>query len=273
MTFVELLKVVLIGVVEGITEWLPISSTGHMILLNEWIKLQVSEAFWAFFLVAIQLGAIFAVIVLFWTRLFPFDFRKKSSFIKKDIMVLWGKIFVATLPAAVAGILFDDWLDAHLYGATTVSVALIAYGIWFIYLERDHERTFPVQNVSEITWRMAVFIGLFQVLALIPGTSRSGSTIIGGMLAGASRPAAAEFTFYLAIPVMAGASLLKLLKFGFVFTGTELAILLLGMTTAFVVSIASIRLLLNYVRNRDFKAFGFYRIALGACVLAYFYFA
>lgn len=273
MDFGEILKVILIGAVEGITEWLPVSSTGHMILLNEWIQLQVSEAFWAMFLVVIQLGAILAVAVIFWKQIFPFSLQKGGPFIKKDIMVLWSKILIAVLPAALVGIPLEDWMDEHFYNYKAVSVALIAYGIWFLFLERDRERTFPIQKVSDITWKTALGIGLFQILALIPGTSRSGSTIIGGMLLGASRTAAAEFTFYLAIPVMAGASLLKLLKFGPAFSGSELGVLLLGMAVAFLVSLASIRFLMAYVRNHDFKVFGYYRIVLGVAVLGYFLFA
>lgn len=281
MAPVEILKAILIGIVEGITEWLPVSSTGHMILLNEWVKLQVSESFWEFFLVAIQLGAILAVVVLFWQNIFPFRFgrksgeegEKESGFIKKDIVGLWGRIAIAAAPAAVAGLLLDDWLDEHLYGPTTVAMALIAYGIWFLFLERKQDRVFSIEKAADIPWKTALVIGLFQVLALIPGTSRSGATIIGGMLAGASRPAAAEFTFYLAIPVMAGASLLKLLKVGVAFSGQELAILAAGSVTAFIVSMGAIGFLMRYVRNHDFKVFGIYRIALGLCVLTYFYFA
>lgn len=281
MAPVEILKAILIGIVEGITEWLPVSSTGHMILLNEWVKLQVSESFWEFFLVAIQLGAILAVVVLFWQKIFPFRFGRKSGeegenasgFIKKDIVGLWVRIAIAAAPAAVAGLLLDDWLDEHLYGPTTVAVALVAYGIWFLFLERKQDRVFSIEEAADIPWKTALVIGLFQVLALIPGTSRSGATIIGGMLAGASRPAAAEFTFYLAIPVMAGASLLKLLKVGVAFSGQELAILAAGSVTAFIVSMGAIGFLMRYVRNHDFKVFGIYRIALGLCVLAYFYFA
>ncbi|MDD3864222.1 MAG: undecaprenyl-diphosphate phosphatase [Eubacteriales bacterium] len=266
----EILKVILIGIVEGVTEWLPVSSTGHMILLNEWIQLRVSDAFWDMFLVVIQLGAILAVVVIFWKRIFPFSFQKGESFVKKDIMMLWGKILIATTPAALVGIPLEDWMDEHFYNYKAVSVALIVYGIWFLFLERDRERTFPIRKVTDITWKTALGIGLFQILALIPGTSRSGSTIIGGMLLGTSRTAAAQFTFYLAIPVMMGASLLKLLKFGFSFTGPELAVLLLGMVVAFVVSLASIRFLMNYVKHHNFKVFGYYRIVLGLAVLGYF---
>lgn len=266
----EILKVILIGIVEGITEWLPVSSTGHMILLNEWIQLRVSDAFWDMFLVVIQLGAILAVVVIFWKRIFPFSFQKGESFVKKDIMMLWGKILIATVPAALVGIPLEDWMDEHFYNYKAVSIALIVYGIWFLFLERDRKRTFPIRKVTDITWKTALGIGLFQILALIPGTSRSGSTIIGGMLLGTSRTAAAQFTFYLAIPVMMGASLLKLLKFGFSFTGPELAVLLLGMAVAFVVSLASIRFLMNYVKHHNFRVFGYYRIVLGLAVLGYF---
>lgn len=269
----EILKAILIGVVEGITEWLPISSTGHMILLNEWISLQVSEAFWDFFIVAIQLGAIMAVVLHYWNVLFPFSFRKGEPFFKRSVWERWGKIFIAMLPAAIVGIPTDDWIDEHLFHYKTVALALIVYGIWFLYLERDRARRFSVEGVEDLPWKTALLIGLFQVLALIPGTSRSGSTIIGAMILGVNRPAAVEFTFCLAVPVMAGASLLKLLKFGFVFTAEELAILSAGMVTAFAVSLLSIRFVLRYVQRHDFKVFGWYRIALGLAVLSYFHFA
>jgi undecaprenyl-diphosphatase len=272
MQFIELLKVLLIGIVEGVTEWLPISSTGHMILLNEFIKLDVTAEYWEMFRVVIQLGAILAVVVIFWNKLFPFSFKKKESFIKKDIVTLWFKIIAAILPAAVVGIPLDDWMDEHLYNYGVVSVALIVYGIWFIFLERDGRHSEPgITHISQITYKAAIGIGLFQVLSLIPGTSRSGSTIIGGMILGASRTVAAEFTFYLAIPVMFGASLIKLLKFGFDFSGSEMLTLAVGMLTAFAVSLATIKFLMNYVKTHSFKIFGYYRILLGACVLAYFF--
>lgn len=273
MEFIEFLKAIFIGIVEGITEWLPISSTGHMILVNEFIQLNVTESFWEMFRVVIQLGAILAVVVIFWNKIFPFSFKKGEPLIKKDIFLLWFKIIVATLPAALIGIPLDDWMDVHLYRYEVVAVALIVYGIWFIFLEKGNaSKTFTINDVSQISYKTALGIGLFQVLSLIPGTSRSGSTIIGGMLLGTSRTVAAEFTFYLAIPVMFGASLLKLLKFGFAFSSYELIIMVLGMLTAFLVSLASIRFLMRYVKTHDFKWFGIYRIVLGVVVLLYFFF-
>jgi len=269
----ELLKAAFLGVVEGITEWLPISSTGHMILVNEFVKLDVSEEFWNMFLVVIQLGAILAVVVIYWNKIFPFSFKKGEAFIKKDIFQMWFKIIVGVLPAAIVGIPLDDFMEEHLSNYQVVSIALIVYGIVFIVLEnRNKGKTFEITDMSQMTYGTALKIGCFQVLSLIPGTSRSGSTIIGGMLSGASRTVAAEFTFYLAIPVMFGASFLKLLKFGFDFTALEAGILAVGMIVAFGVSIIAIRFLLSYIRKYDFKAFGWYRIALGALVLGYFAF-
>lgn len=273
MDFIELIKVIVIGIVEGVTEWLPISSTGHMILVNEFIQLRVSNAFWEMFRVIIQLGAILAVVVIFWNKIFPFSLKKGEPHIKKDIFVLWTKIIVATLPAALIGIPLDDWMDAHLYRYEVVAVALIVYGVWFIFLEKGNEdKGFIIKDVSQLTYKTVLGIGLFQVLSLVPGTSRSGSTIIGGMLLGTSRTVAAEFTFYLAIPVMFGASLLKLWKFGFIFSSTELLIIVVGMLTAFLVSLGTIRFLMNYVKTHDFKLFGVYRIVLGVVVLLYFFF-
>lgn len=268
----DLIKAVIIGIVEGITEWLPVSSTGHMILVNEFVKLNVSEEFWKFFLVVIQLGAILAVVVLFWNKIFPFSFKKGDPIIRKDVWMTWFKVVVAIIPATVVGIPLDDWMDEHFYNYKVVAITLILYGIWFLFLEKKgkHEK-YRVQKVEDISFKTAFGIGLFQVLSLIPGTSRSGSTIIGGMMLGTSRPVAAEFTFWLSIPVMAGASLLKLLKFGFHFTGTELAILGAGCISAFLVSLASIRFLMSYVRSHDFRVFGAYRIILGAVVLLYFF--
>lgn len=272
MEFVEWFKVVIIGIVEGVTEWLPISSTGHMILVNEFIQLDVTQDYWEMFRVVIQLGAILAVVVMFWGKIFPFSFKKGESFIKKDIFTLWFKIIVAVIPAAVVGIPLDDWMDAHLYNYWVVSVALILYGVWFIFLERNsNDREFAITQVSQISYKAAFGIGLFQVLSLIPGTSRSGSTIIGGMILGMSRTVAAEFTFYMAIPVMFGASLIKVLKFGFDFSQNQAVILIVGMLTAFLVSVATIRFLMNYVKTHDFKVFGYYRIVLGITVLAYFF--
>ncbi|MBQ8591068.1 MAG: undecaprenyl-diphosphate phosphatase [Firmicutes bacterium] len=267
----ELLKAAFLGVVEGITEWLPISSTGHMILVNEFVKLNVSEEFWNMFLVVIQLGAILAVVVIYWNKIFPFSFKKGESFIKKDIFQMWFKIIVGVLPAAIIGIPLDDFMEEHLSNYQVVSIALIVYGVVFIVMEnRNKGKRFEITDMSQMTYGTALKIGCFQVLSLIPGTSRSGSTIIGGMLSGASRTVAAEFTFYLAIPVMFGASFLKLLKFGFSFTAMEVSILAVGMIVAFGVSILAIRFLMGYIKKYDFKAFGYYRIVLGALVLGYF---
>lgn len=271
MNIVEILKAVLFGIVEGVTEWLPISSTGHMILLEELVKLNVSEEFWSMFLVVIQLGAILAVVVLYWNRLFPFHFREKPV-IQKDIFLMWFKILFACIPAAIVGILFDDAIDALFYNYQTVALMLILFGIFFLIAEnRSRGRKPAVNSVSEIRWSTAFWIGMFQLIAAVfPGTSRSGATILGGILLGLSRTAAAEFTFFLAVPVMAGAGLLKLVKFGFAFTGTELAILLVGMAVAFAVSILVIRFLMSYIQKNDFKVFGWYRIVLGILVLLFF---
>jgi len=268
----EFLKVILIGIVEGITEWLPISSTGHMILLEEFVRLNVSEEFLEMFNVVIQLGAILAVVVLFFPKLWPFC-SPRNGWIKKETWMLWFKVLVAVLPAAAIGIPFDDTLDALFYNYQTVAVTLIIYGILFIIVEDYNKKRRPrVTSFEDLTFPMAVFIGVFQVLALIPGTSRSGATILGGVLLGASRYIAAEFSFFLAIPVMFGASLLKLVKFGFAFSGSELAILLVGMATAFIVSILAIKFLMGYIKKNNFKSFGYYRIILGILVLVYFMF-
>lgn len=271
MNFMELLKAVILGIIEGITEWLPISSTGHMILADEFIKLNMSEEFKEMFFVVIQLGAIIAVIVLFWNKLFPFSFQKNTSFVKKDIMSLWGKVIVAALPAAVIGIPFEDKIDKMFYNYKVVALTLIIYGILFIIIEnRKKDAVFQIQNMSQLTYKVALYIGLFQVLSLIPGTSRSGATIVGAMLVGTSRTVAAEFTFFLAIPVMFGASFLKLLKFGLAFTSGEFIILITGMVVAFLVSVLAIKFLMDYVKKHDFKVFGYYRIVLGLVVLLYF---
>lgn len=268
----EFLKVIFIGIVEGITEWLPISSTGHMILVEEFIHLNVTDEFLEMFNVVIQLGAILAVVVLFFPKLWPFCSPEKG-WIKKDTWMLWFKVLVAVLPAAVIGIPFDDQLDAMFYNYQTVAVTLILYGILFIVVENHNRgRKAKVKRFEDLTWSMAIFIGVFQILALIPGTSRSGATILGAILLGCSRYIAAEFSFFLAIPVMFGASLLKLVKFGFAFTGAELMILLVGMVTAFIVSILSIKFLMGYIKKNDFKSFGYYRIGLGILVLIYFIF-
>lgn len=268
---IEILKAVLFGIVEGITEWLPISSTGHMILLDEFVSLNVSEEFLEMFLVVIQLGAILAVVVLFWDKIFPFDFKKKP-FIKKDIFDLWFKILAACIPAAVIGLAFDDVFDALFYNPTCVAIALIVFGIAFIVIESRNKNISPrIESLGQITYKTALVIGVFQLIAAIfPGTSRSGATIVGALLIGVSRTVAAEFTFFLAIPVMLGASLLKLVKFGFAFTGYELTILFVGMVVAFLVSVLVIRFLMGYIKKHDFKIFGWYRIVLGALVLLYF---
>ncbi|MCL2253669.1 MAG: undecaprenyl-diphosphate phosphatase [Lachnospiraceae bacterium] len=279
----DIIKAVVFGIVQGITEWLPISSTGHMILLEEFIKFEgITERFWEMFLVVIQLASIMAVVVLFWPKIFPFggktpDNLKASgvlSYVKPDILNLWGKILVACVPAAIVGFLFDDFFESLFYNAVGVSIALIFFGIVFIVIENKNEGRVPkINSLTEITYHTAIIIGIFQLIAAVfPGTSRSGATIIGALLIGVSRTIAAEFTFFLAIPVMAGASLLKLVKFGLSFTSTEAAILLVGMAVAFFVSIIVIRFLLNYIRKNNFKIFGYYRIILGAVVLGYFYF-
>ena len=272
--FMELLKAALFGVVEGITEWLPISSTGHMILLNEFVHMDVEEDFWNMFLVVIQLGAILAVVLLFWNKIFPFDFTKKGKeILRKDIWDMWFKIVAACIPAAVVGVFFDEILERYLYNPFTVAVMLILFGAGFLLIENRNRGKKPrIDSLQAIGYREAVLIGLFQLIAAIfPGTSRSGATILGGLMIGVSRTVAAEFTFFLAIPVMLGASLLKLVKFGFDFTGTEAAILAAGMVLAFAVSMAVIRFLMDYIRRHDFKVFGWYRIVLGALVLVYFF--
>ena len=271
ISIIEILKTILFGIVEGITEWLPISSTGHMILLNEFVKLDVSEEFWEMFLVVIQLGAILAVVLLFWNKIFPFRFKEKPV-IRIDIFVLWFKILVACIPAAVIGLAFDDVFDALFYNPTCVAVALIVFGIAFIVIENRNKNMSPkITELQQITFQTAFMIGVFQLLAAVfPGTSRSGATIVGALLIGVSRTVAAEFTFFLAIPVMLGASLLKIVKFGFDFTGAELTVLLVGMVSAFVVSVVVIRFLMGYIKKHDFKVFGWYRIILGAAVLLYF---
>lgn len=271
MEFIEILKAIILGIIEGITEWLPISSTGHMILADEFIQLNTSDAFKEMFFVVVQLGAIMAVVVLFWNKLFPFSLKDKKLEIKKDIFDLWFKVIVAALPAAVIGLLFDDMLNAIFYNYQTVALMLIIYGILFIIVENRNKNRVPkVETLEALTYKTALMIGLFQVLALIPGTSRSGATIIGAILIGTSRFVASEFTFFLAIPVMVGASLLKLLKFGLAFTASELTILLVGMFVAFIVSVLAIKFLMGYIKKHDFKAFGYYRIVLGIIVLAYF---
>lgn len=295
MNIIEWLKVILLGIVEGITEWLPISSTGHLILVDEFVKLQQSEAFMEMFNVVIQLGAILAVVVLYWDKLWPFHRKKdyEQSFFKKeptnkaakclhsfcnhycymDKIILWFKIVLACVPAMIIGLPFDDWFEEHFHNATVVAIMLIVYGILFIVIENyNKKRTARIESLGSLSFKDALLIGVFQVLSLIPGTSRSGSTIIGGILLGTSRELAAEFTFFLAIPVMFGASFIKLLKFGLAFTGIELAVLIVGMVVAFVISILAIKFLMGYIKKHDFKVFGWYRIVLGILILGYFYF-
>ncbi|MEF9875833.1 MAG: undecaprenyl-diphosphate phosphatase [Gordonibacter sp.] len=301
----EALKAFLLGIVEGITEWLPISSTGHMILVDEFVKLQVSDEFLALFLVVIQLGAIMAVLILYFHKLNPFSPRK-TSVEKKSTWRLWGMVLIGCIPAAIIGILFDDWVNEHFYNKVTVAAMLILYGIVFIVLERRNRRrlreaeatlalpharharvsneliaqdaeaaVFKITSVDDIDWKTALKIGAFQVLAIIPGTSRSGATIIGGMLAGCSRTAATEFTFFLAIPIMFGWGLVKALKFiaaGLAMTTTEIVVLAVGILTAFVMSVVAIKFLMGYIKKNDFTAFGWYRIVVGVLVLAYFAF-
>lgn len=270
MEFIEILKVIIIGIVEGITEWLPISSTGHMILVDEFIRLNMSSAFKEMFLVVIQLGAIMAVVVLYFNKLLPFSVHPKLK-IKNNIVTLWLKIIVACVPAAVIGLLFDEKIDALFYNYQTVAVTLILYGILFIVIENYNKNRRPkIKYLAQLGYSTALMIGVFQLLSLIPGTSRSGATILGAILLGTSRTVAAEFTFFLAIPVMFGASLLKLVKFGLLFTSSELIILFTGMLVAFVVSIIAIKFLIGYIKKHDFKVFGWYRIVLGIVVLLYF---
>ncbi|SEH36701.1 undecaprenyl-diphosphatase [Ruminococcus flavefaciens] len=277
----EIIKTIILGIVEGITEWLPISSTGHLILVGEFLKLDKSDEFKEMFDVVIQLGAIMAVVVIFWKKLWPFGKKdnqhplNKSPFgqmVKTDIFQMWFKVLVACVPAAVIGYLTEDWVDKHFYNPWTVAIALIVFGIAFIIVENWNKgRKAKINTIAELTYKAAFIIGIFQLIAAIfPGTSRSGATIVGALLIGVSRTVAAEFTFYLAVPVMFGASLLKLVKFGFDFTGSELAVLLVGMVVAFLVSVFVIKFLMDYIKKHDFKVFGWYRIVLGILVLAYF---
>lgn len=278
----EIVKAVILGVIEGITEWLPVSSTGHLILADESLSLNMSEEFIEMFNVVIQLGAILAVVVLFWPKLWPFQNDPEAArgetgakalvdrFCRKDVWVMWFKVLVAILPAMVIGLPLDDWMTGHLHNPPVVAAMLILYGVFFLLIEQRRYRP-RIKRIAKLDYKTALGIGLFQVLSLVPGTSRSGATILGAMLLGTSRTVAAEFTFFLAIPVMFGASLIKVLKFGFAFTGFELAVLGVGCVVAFVVSMLSIRFLMNYVKKHDFKVFGWYRIVLGVLVLAYFF--
>lgn len=267
----EILKVILFGIVEGITEWLPVSSTGHMIILDEFIKLDCTQEFLEMFLVVIQLGAIMAVVILFWNKIFPFQFKDKTKpVIEMDKIMLWVKIVVACIPAAVVGLLFDDVFEALFYHAIPVALALIIFGVAFIVIERRNKGAkAKIKTLDDITFKTALIIGVFQLIAAIfPGTSRSGATIIGALLIGVSRSVAAEFTFFLAIPVMFGASLLKIVKFGLSFTAIEAGMLLLGMVVAFAVSVFVIKFLMDYIKKHDFQVFGWYRIILGVIVIA-----
>ena len=272
LDFVEMLKVIFLGIVEGITEWLPISSTGHMLLVDEFIRLDMTDSFKEMFFVVIQLGAILAVVLLFWKKMFPFQFKDKTQLVvRKDIFSLWFKVVAACIPGAVVTLLFDDYVDAHFHTPLVIAIALIFYGFAFILIENwNKKRKVRVESLNDITYQTAFLIGLFQVLAIIPGTSRSGATIIGALLIGVSRVAAAEFTFFLAVPVMFGWSLIKLIKFGFAFSTQELCALGLGCVVAFAVSVVVIRFLMGYIKKHDFKVFGWYRIILGAIVLGYF---
>ena len=282
---IEFFKAFLFGIVEGITEWLPMSSTGHMILLNEFIKLDVSDDFYSMFEVVIQLGAIMAVVVLFWNQIFPFRMPKRRrrrrrrrqesglmQYVKMDIIILWCKILIACIPAAVIGLLFNEEFERLFYNYPCVALALIIFGVAFIIVEENHKgKPARINSLDELSYKTVFLIGIFQLIAAIfPGTSRSGATIVGALILGVSRTVAAEFTFFLAIPVMFGASLLKLVQFGFHFTGNEIALLLIGMVTAFVSSMFIIRFLMGYIKKHDFKVFGYYRIVLGCIVLLYF---
>ncbi len=269
LSFIEILKVVFLGIVEGITEWLPISSTGHMLLVDEFITLDMSDEFKDMFFVVIQLGAILAVVLLFWKKMFPFQFKDKSKpIVIKKTFSLWMKVVVACIPGAVVTLLFDDYIEAHLHTPLVISLALIIYGIAFIIIEAWNKKRVPTtKRVEDISYWTAFLIGLFQVLSIIPGTSRSGSTIVGALLIGVSRVAAAEFTFFLAVPVMFGLSAIKVLQFGFSFTSAELVVLIVGSLVAFLVSVLVIKFLMGYIKKHDFTAFGWYRIILGIVVI------
>ena len=273
LTLIELIKVIIIGIIQGITEWLPISSTGHMILADELLRLNVSDAFMEMFRVVIQFGSILAVVVLYFHKLNPFA-PSKSDVQKRQTWRLWFKVIVGIIPAGIVGVLFDDWLNDHLYNYVTVAVALIVYGVAFIVIEKIRKGKTPrVDSVDRLDYKTALGVGCFQTLSLIPGTSRSGSTILGAMILGMSREAAAEFSFFMAIPVMLGASLLKMLKFGFSFTSSELIVLIVGVLIAFVVSVAAIKFLTSFIKKHSFAVFGWYRIILGAIVLGAFIFS
>lgn len=273
MEFIEIIKAIILGIIEGITEWLPISSTGHMILVDQFLQLGMSPEFKEMFFVVIQLGAIMAVVVLYWKKIFPFSL-KGGAFVQKDIIIMWIKIVLACIPAAIVGLKWDDQINALFYNFQTVAIALIVFGIFFIIVENHNKGRRPVvKNMNQLTYKMALIIGLFQLIAAVfPGTSRSGATILGALLIGVSREVSAEFTFFLAIPVMFGASLLKLVKFGIAFTGFELTVLIVGMVVAFIVSVWAIKFLVGYIKKHDFKVFGWYRIILGSILLVYYFF-
>ena len=267
----EILKTIILGIIEGITEWLPISSTGHLIIADEFIKLNMSADFKEMFNVVIQLGAILAVVVIYFKQMWPFSINKEQHFIKKDVFSMWFKVIVAILPAAIIGIPLDDFFEEKFHNYIVVALALIVYGVAFLLVEKRNKKLMPkVNSIADMSYKTALLVGCFQALSLIPGTSRSGSTILGAILIGVSRTAAAEFSFYMAVPVMFGASFIKLLKFGLDFTSDQLIVLGVGMITAFVVSIIAIKFLMSYIRKRDFTAFGYYRIILGVIILLYF---
>lgn len=268
--FIEIIKVLILGIIEGITEWLPISSTGHMILADEFIKLNVTPEFKEMFLVVVQLGAILAVILLYFHKLNPFS-PKKTVQEKKDTISLWIKVLIGVIPAGIIGTAFNDTIDELFYNYKVVAFTLIIYGILFIIIEnRNKDRKVKINSFDQLDYQTILYIGAFQVLSLIPGTSRSGATILGAIILGTSRYVAAEYSFFMSIPIMCGASLLKLVKFGFDFTSIEFILLIVGMLSAFIVSIISIKYLMNYIKKNDFKAFGYYRIVLGVIVVAYF---
>ena len=276
LKLLEFLKVIFLGVIEGITEWLPISSTGHMLLVDEFLQLNASDEFKEMFFVVIQLGAILAVVLLFWKKMWPFRLgeNKRTVVVRKKVFSVWFKVIVACVPGAIVTLLFDDFIEAHLHTPFVIAAALIVYGVAFIVVEKHNRTRKPsIRKLSEIDYKTALLIGLFQVLSIIPGTSRSGATIIGALIIGVSRTAGAQFTFFLAVPVMFGLSFIKLLKFGLAFTGTELAILLVGSVSAFLVSLFVIKYLMSYIKKHDFTVFGWYRIALGIVVILYFAFA
>ena len=270
ITLIELLKIILIGIIEGITEWLPVSSTGHMLLFDAFLPLKATEGFKEMFFVVIQLGAILAVVVMFYKKMIPLG-KNEKLYVKKDVLSMWLKVAIACIPSAVLGLIFDEMLEKYFGGAISIAAMLIFYGILFIVIERLNRGKAPkIDSISDIGYKTAIIIGLFQVLSMIPGTSRSGATIIGALIIGVSRVAAAEFTFFLAVPTMLGASALKLIKFGFNFTKAEVLTLLLGSAVAFTVSVLAIKFLMSFVKRHDFKLFGYYRIALGIIVILVF---